>query len=196
MMSPEGGGPPPGAHHHGSSAGAADEDRAKPAPVRSRFDVPDGFRTQFDALLSAYFELQRSLSRDDFGAATAAAKEVGLALAKVDMGLLDHEAHMAWMEHITGLTSGTDGAAGAKDIVALREAFQTISDSLAPATREFGPGGRQTVHVLHCPMAFGNRGADWISETQAVENPYFGAAMFGCGVVTETMSAGDVGGAR
>jgi Cu(I)/Ag(I) efflux system membrane fusion protein len=195
MMSPGSGGPPPGGHHHGSSAGVADDDRGRPALMTSRFDVPDAFRAQFNALLSAYFDLQRSLSRDDFEAARAAAKEARRALAAIDAEKLAPEARVAWMEPLAGLTSGMHGAVEAKDIVALREAFQTISNSLAPAAREFGPGGRQAVHVLHCPMAFGNKGADWLSEKRAVENPYFGTAMFRCGEVTETVSAGDVGGA-
>ena len=58
------------------------------------------------------------------------------------------------------------------------------------AVGRFGPGERPAVHTVHCPMAFGDRGADWLSAERAVENPYFGARMFGCGEVTGTVSGG------
>ena len=36
--------------------------------------------------------------------------------------------------------------------------------------------------VFHCPMAFDDRGADWIQWSGTrTENPYFGSAMYRCG---------------
>jgi len=36
-------------------------------------------------------------------------------------------------------------------------------------------------------MAFNNRGANWLQGTPEIQNPYFGAAMFRCGSLTETI---------
>ena len=39
-------------------------------------------------------------------------------------------------------------------------------------------------------MAFNNRGADWLQNKPGLENPYFGAAMFSCGVLEEIIEPG------
>ena len=55
-------------------------------------------------------------------------------------------------------------------------------------TRDRGIDAVGNAYVVHCPMAFSGKGADWISGKPAVENPYFGDAMFDCGTVTDTLS--------
>ena len=41
--------------------------------------------------------------------------------------------------------------------------------------------------VVHCPMAFDGEGADWLSATPEVLNPYFGAQMLRCGTVRRAL---------
>ena len=41
----------------------------------------------------------------------------------------------------------------------------------------------------YCPMAFDNKGAHWLSETEAIRNPYFGEKMLSCGQTKETLAA-------
>ncbi|NNC61403.1 MAG: DUF3347 domain-containing protein, partial [Eudoraea sp.] len=35
----------------------------------------------------------------------------------------------------------------------------------------------------HCPMANSNKGADWLSSSKEIRNPYYGEAMLTCGSV-------------
>lgn len=42
----------------------------------------------------------------------------------------------------------------------------------------------KTIYVQHCPMADNNHGADWLSQSSEVRNPYYGEAMLTCGEVT------------
>lgn len=37
------------------------------------------------------------------------------------------------------------------------------------------------IYVQHCPMAFDNKGATWLSDKKDIYNPYFGDAMLRCG---------------
>ncbi len=41
--------------------------------------------------------------------------------------------------------------------------------------------------LMHCPMAFDNKGANWISFRKEVLNPYFGDEMLGCGSIVEEL---------
>jgi Cu(I)/Ag(I) efflux system membrane fusion protein len=41
------------------------------------------------------------------------------------------------------------------------------------------------VYLEHCPMAFDGKGADWVSDSKKIHNPYFGEDMPECGEVKE-----------
>jgi len=72
------------------------------------------------------------------------------------------------------------------DLAVQRTAFKTITDGLVAALQS--EGTEQTVFVQHCPMAFDNTGADWLSLSDEVLNPYFGDMMLRCGKVVQQIS--------
>ena len=76
-----------------------------------------------------------------------------------------------------------------KDITGVRKAFKAVSNSLITLIRKHGLDQLGTLFVVHCPMADGGKGADWLTGTNDVMNPYFGAVMLGCGEVTDTLSS-------
>ena len=73
-----------------------------------------------------------------------------------------------------------------KDIEKQREAFSLVSTALYEAAVRFGTGRRKGLYQF-CPMAVGNRGAYWISETAEIVNPYFGEDMRSCGETRDTL---------
>ena len=46
----------------------------------------------------------------------------------------------------------------------------------------------KTVYYQFCPMAFDSKGAYWLSESNSIQNPYFGKKMIDCGETKETLS--------
>ncbi|MBN1346930.1 MAG: efflux RND transporter periplasmic adaptor subunit [Phycisphaerae bacterium] len=155
--------------------------------------APEAFRKQLGGVLTAYFEMQQALSKDDLAGAHKAAEGVGAALKSVDMKLLTGPAHVHWMGAAKTLDGVLAEALGSKEINGVREKFALLSDELIKVVRRFGTIGKGPVVVVHCPMAFGGRGADWLANKTQIENPYFGKAMFGCGEVTETLLPGSGG---
>ncbi len=81
------------------------------------------------------------------------------------------------------LKAGADLIRNAKNLESIREGFSVFSDSLKTAVEkgQLIPG--ETLFVVHCPMAFNDKGADWISDQKKVINPYFGDEMLHCGSV-------------
>jgi hypothetical protein len=69
----------------------------------------------------------------------------------------------------------------------IRQAFSPFSDTLAVliSTGKIAPA--ESLFLVHCPMAFQDRGADWISDKPKVINPYFGDEMLHCGKVKSTI---------
>lgn len=162
MMNPEGGGPPP-VHQHGTGTPTTTPPSLSPlAP-------------QVGKLFDHYVVLQQALAGDDLTAASEALPSLTQTLAQADPQLRDK------------LDDTVKAMSAAKDIRQFRTAFVLFSDSLTSLIRSHGLAPQRTVFRLHCPMAFDNRGADWLQTDQVARNPFFGAAMPKCGDVVETV---------
>ena len=91
------------------------------------------------------------------------------------------------MQHLGALTKILTDAAGAKDIEQLRQQFALLSEQMYAVGQDFGPPEKSPLYQLKCPMAFNNRGATWLQQTEDTHNPYFGSAMPTCGSVINTI---------
>jgi Cu(I)/Ag(I) efflux system membrane fusion protein len=128
-----------------------------------------------------------ALASDKQEAAAKVLAEMKKSLGEVDMKLLSGPAHEAWMKALRSLEDAVARMEKAGDIKALRAEFAPLSDALIAAVKQFGAD--RALYVIHCPMAFNNRGADWLQQEKEVRNPYFGSAMLTCGETTETLPA-------
>jgi Cu(I)/Ag(I) efflux system membrane fusion protein len=182
MMNPEGGTSSSG-HNHGQPSAATLE------PLKT-LPTSKAFKQQLEKTVSAYFGIQQALSKDSQAQALADAKHVLKALDSVDMGLLKGPAHMAWMQQLEKAQTAAKELVKAQDISGMRAAFETLSDTLYASIQQFGTSGSLTIYRFHCPMAFNNRGAYWLQQSEQTENPYYGSKMFRCGTKTETLATG------
>jgi Cu(I)/Ag(I) efflux system membrane fusion protein len=185
MMNPEGGTGSPG-HSHGQSAAAEAE------PLET-FAAPAAFRQQLESSVTAYFSIQQALSQDNQAEAVVAAGQFVQSLEGVAMSLLKGKAHQAWMQQLQTLQASAKTMSASQDIADSRAGFEKISEALYTALKQFGIGNSLAIHRFHCPMAFDNRGAYWLQQSDTIENPYFGSMMFRCGTKTETLFAGEAG---
>ena len=85
------------------------------------------------------------------------------------------------MEYKNHLSSGAEKISQSKDINIARQEFVAISNSTIKMVDFFGSTGNQPIILFHCPMAFNNKGADWLQNKEGTENPYYGSQMFSCG---------------
>jgi Cu(I)/Ag(I) efflux system membrane fusion protein len=155
---------------------------------------PAAFRRQLADVWRNYVDLQTALAADDLAGAREALRVGRQALEAVDMGLLGHEEHMVWMQVMPDLRESIGAMSEADSIEELRAGFAPYSDALARALSEFGLPEAGPVYRLHCPMALGGAEADWLQPDRETRNPFFGAAMLGCGDVVETIRTAETGG--
>lgn len=125
----------------------------------------------------AYLALAIALSEDNYEKAQKLAPELIRAIAS----LPDDPSRQELVKQAEQLPQ-------AADIAAMRTSFKAVSDSLIALIRKHGLNHLGNVYVIHCPMAHGDKGADWISADTAVRNPYYGSAMYACGFVKDTLS--------
>ncbi|MFO7957436.1 MAG: efflux RND transporter periplasmic adaptor subunit [Candidatus Brocadiia bacterium] len=202
MMAAAGGPATPARGHesrdHAEGLPAADAppatpEQAQPEPepevAAARAD-PAEFRRQLDRVWESYLSLQNALASDDFTAARKAVDHCREALSEVEMGLLGHEEHMAWMSILPELKEPLAAMSEVDSIGDARTEFKPFSEAMAETLRRFGlPDGGPVYRIL-CPMAFEGEGGHWLQADRDVRNPFYGASMLSCGEVVETIQTG------
>ncbi|MCA9637059.1 MAG: DUF3347 domain-containing protein [Myxococcales bacterium] len=141
----------------GEAAASAGEGGAKAA-------APAGA----SAFLTPYITIQETLADDSVDhLAELGAQVVGGAEALQDK------------PGVGDLLAGA-GRIAAQDIETARVAFEKMSMGVI-AYLKATPADRDGYEVVHCPMAFNNKGAYWVQKIGEITNPYHGKMMLRCG---------------
>lgn len=148
--------------------------------------IPTKFAMQLSDYITQYFELKNSLVKSDFLLTQLNSKKLESLLQKIDMKLLDDEAHDVWMKQLPVIKKVTGQLKTAKDIEKQRELFSILSNHIIETMETFG-SEMEALYVAYCPMALGDKGAYWLSEIEEIYNPYFGDKMLRCGTVKKTI---------
>lgn len=181
MMMPSGGGGGGGHAGHGGQPMAARE---------MRVEAPDRFVFGLKPVYAAYFAAQEALAADDLGGFVQASDDVESAIGLVDSVGLVGEPLGAWRRAASRLTLTRLPT----DIEAARATFERMSAAVIDLQERFGHRGSETWHAAYCPMAFDNKGAEWLQKGTQINNPYFGDAMLRCGeVITQYPPLGEDG---
>lgn len=150
--------------------------------------TPKQFKEQLFNLALSYLTLKDALVATNSEEAKKAINEVLASLNKVDMSLVKDDAHNYWMEQLSAMQAHGKKITTSDDIEEQRQQFDFLSQALIKSVKVFGIG-EATLYVQHCPMANDNEGADWLSSTEEIRNPYFGDKMLTCGLVKTTIDA-------
>jgi Cu(I)/Ag(I) efflux system membrane fusion protein len=161
-------------------------------PMQPRLSINSEFRDQLTKVFDRYFAMQKALAGDTSASAAKAANESLDVLRAVDMGLLTGEDHDKWMQASTAIQTILTKAGQTEDIKSQREEFYLLSQQMTEVARRFGSALQGPVYLLHCPMAFDNKGAGWLQLDDQTLNPYFGAQMLQCGGVEEVIGVKEI----
>ena len=193
MMNPEGGPAMIGHNHGGMDMTTSGEDpsqseksTADVAPGKSDTEADPAFKMQLTKVFNGYIDMKDAFVATDAQTAGSEAKKVKKSLQAVDMNLLKGDAHMEWMEQLETLNSSIESISSLTDIEKQREAFSRFNQAFYKSLKRFGLDST-TAYYQYCPMAFDNKGAYWLSETEEIRNPYFGDVMLGCGETKEIL---------
>jgi Cu(I)/Ag(I) efflux system membrane fusion protein len=145
-------------------------------------NTPTEFKKQLNDLAVNYLNLKAAFVETDSKKAAKMATSFIQQLEKVDMKLVKGDAHLYWMQQLNAMKTHGQKITTVKDVKTQRQQFQYVSDALINSIQAFGTEGKD-LFKQHCPMAFDNKGADWISNEKEIKNPYFGDKMMRCGLV-------------
>ena len=139
-------------------------------PILFVLAVPYGSSAQGreDRIIFHYLKLSSSLADSDLKQALKQAEKLADQVNSSPFNALQPSA--STMKKAAGLSQ-------------LRETFSVFSDSLSALVKSGKLKPAESLYLVHCPMAFNDKGADWISDVPKVINPYFGDEMLHCGKV-------------
>lgn len=178
MMNPEGAAATMG-HNHGNMS--APKPAASPA---KEIAVGNSVKTALSPLFDDYFQLKEALVKDNFGNSKKYASTLLKKLNKINMSIFKGSAHDAWMQQSSALKKVLIAIEKEETIEGVRKHFIPLSNQFIQLAKTFNPLNSK-LYILHCPMANNNTGADWISMSDEILNPYYGASMLTCGNVKE-----------
>jgi hypothetical protein len=147
-----------------------------PAEVEARHKVaPEHANAEFkdqmtEKVFQDYLRVRTALVRSDPDEASDAAEDIADSFGS---------------DHST-LNQLAKSLAESDNLARQREIFSRLSAELRPLLEKGISAGN--IHILHCPMAFDDKGAEWISDSKEILNPYFGDKMLRCGEVRETIT--------
>ncbi len=147
---------------------------------------PIEFKNQISQVAQAYLLLKDALVNGKVEEAGSYSQSLLIALEEVNMTLVKGEAHSYWMAQMKAMMSHGEQIGKSGDLEEQRKQFDFLSQALIKTIKVFGVEA-DTFYVQHCPMAFDDNGADWLSAEANIRNPYFGDKMMTCGIVKDTL---------
>ena len=156
--------------------------------VHGSTKLPTVFSDGLIKLYQAYFGTQDALAADNYEQALKAGDRFNkILLTGLNMSVLNSAQHESWMRFQSKMLKATKELIGSPDIAALRLSFSKLSPVLTDVVRTFGGYGTSPVVLFHCPMAFENKGAEWLQNSFQTRNPYYGSMMLGCHDTVDTL---------
>ncbi len=138
------------------------------------------------AIIDSYLDLKNALTKDDDKQAATAGEKLVATFASFDPTALPEEQKKEYAEiKDDALEHAEHISKNAGNMVHQREHFVTLSKDIYDLVKTFGGG--QALYLEHCPMYDNNKGADWVSESKDIRNPYLGSKMLECGTVKEEL---------
>ena len=178
MMNPEGG------------AGSTPHDMSKMGMETGKKEVSvktdPAFKAQLTQVFKSYLIMKDAFVASNATLVSESANIMSSTLKTVDMGLLQGDAHMSWMEHLETLEKTISSIGNFLDIEKQRIEFAAFNLTFYKSLKTFGLSN-MTAYYQFCPMALDNKGAYWFSDSEEIRNPYFGDVMLECGEVIETI---------
>jgi hypothetical protein len=140
-------------------------------------------RTEFNKMLSAYFDLKNALATDNVNLAGIGAKKLLTSLKTFPVKKLSDSQQNDWKLKAAELKKHAEPIVTEKDLKAQRKSFEGIAYNMIKLVKEINLNNND-VFVQYCPMAK----KSWLNEAEDIQNPFYGSKMYDCGDVTSTIS--------
>ncbi|KQB98776.1 DUF3347 domain-containing protein [Pedobacter sp. Hv1] len=136
----------------------------------------------FPQLLNSYYDVKNALVSSDANIAASKATVLLSAVKAVDAKKLSEKDKKAFALLKDKLVLDAEHIAESKDVDHQRDHFSTLSTNVYALAKAVKLTDKP-VYYDYCPM----KKMYWLSDEQAIKNPYYGKSMLTCGKITETI---------
>lgn len=154
--------------------------------IKAFGNVDASVKTQLNGFLADYFALNQALIEDNQEAATVAAKKLSETIGKFDMSKLMGDQMDFYHTQLAKLNQGLKGIGQSADIEETRLELAKISEGMYALVKAYH-SNESELYFQFCPMAKNGDGANWLSSSKEIINPYMGQRMLKCGTTKETL---------
>ena len=168
-----------------SISSAASEKADAPVIKASFTNVSADVSAHISEVMSHYFHVKHALTKDDATEAKSGATMLLQVISQFDNSLLASGQKTEYSKHVNAIKEHADAIIKSADVDAERMHFAELSAHTYELVKAFGAGKK--VYYDHCPMAFNNKGANWLNESASIQNPYMGTKMPECGSVEQVI---------
>ena len=155
-------------------------------PIQSFKNVDPVTKTQLATFLTGYFALNQALIDDSLDGAKAAAAGLSETTKAFELSKLTGEQMDFYLVQGSNLKSSLQEIGASNDIEKARASLAAVSEAMYALVKAFHPN-ESTLYYQYCPMARDNQGANWLSATEELVNPYMGQMMLNCGRTQEKL---------
>ncbi len=170
----------------GGSDKAKVEDVKQTPLAQSKNSV--AFNDQFGKLMEDYFHLKDNFITESDTLIGVYAKKILMDADSLNLKELKADSSVVTTakSYIQSITAELKGLLGEKKLEGKRKSFQMVSDQLFDLARTV-QYDNEKVYQQNCPMAFGETGANWLSKSSDIKNPYLPKKMLTCGDVKDSI---------
>lgn len=169
----------------GQPSGTGHDHEVKIQESHLEVQIGKDAKRELEKILNSYIAVKDALVNDNYAGAKQKASELNSLFGSLNISFPSTEEKI-WESYKKELRKAARQISSAGNIEKIRNGFDELSETMIGMVKTFQLG-EGTLYVQHCPMADNDRGADWLSLSSEVQNPYFGSAMLKCGEVKETI---------
>ena len=152
-----------------------------------KISISQQAKNELNPVSNSYLNLKDALVKDDYPLAKKESSALIKNIENVKPEPFSSEAKAAWQSFQNELNIQAGKMAAASNISEIRNSFDELSKTMIGLVKSFDLL-EETVYVQFCPMSNNDKGAEWLSRSSEIANPYYGSAMLTCGEVTETLN--------
>ena len=183
MMSP-GGGKPISGHDHGNVEMSSENIDSTHKTTPELLTISQEAKDALKPIFTEYLSMKDALTNDNLEDTKKEGTNILKTVEGLNMALFTGDSYGVWMSFSSDLKNALQHVQHFKTLDEIRNAFYKVSNIMIALETTFDPND-EVLYILHCPMANNNSGADWLSKSKEVKNPYYGQSMLTCGKVTK-----------
>jgi hypothetical protein len=141
-----------------------------------------GSDSPFPQLLGSYYDVKNALVSSDAEMAASKATTLLNTVKAIDVKKLSENDKKAFTSLKDKLILDAEHISESKDVSHQRDHFSILSTNVYALAKAVKLSDKPAYYD-YCPM----KKMYWLSEEQAIKNPYYGKSMLTCGKITETI---------